>query len=483
MAIVASDPNLEQDNKDKEQQASTPAAIPSSNISTSAPVTGGQAKPTSSGRFTNIQQYINANKNYNQEGGGFAGKVGSNLTNQEQGLSNQVKDVSNQFQTQAETNRNQYDPDLMLKARNTPNQLTQDEQTRVKNMMGNNSAQYLNNTQGLQDTDVANKINTYQQNVGLAQNEKNLGGLLQNLYGGSGQYNTGKQLLDTAMLYGNPGQIQALQKTASGLSTDIGNQLSSAQQNAQDTLAKYGQEATDTGQHVSKDLQDAYGGIQGTLMQQLAKAQEQARKTQQDVGGQEATLQDYAQGKASQQQINDLANQLGLTSDQLNFAVNGPNLGAQVAALGSRPTVATNTVMYNSAGQPINDPMADFKAQQAYDQKLANLMSTIPADQARQRQSVLSGDLNKYFSAPNAPTDVSQIATPEQASQMAALYNLAGGTNTFSNANPLENYNPSQQFNLGNTFDKQSFINDLAAKYPGLIASLNGMLTSPKASQ
>lgn len=197
-------------------------------------------QPKGSGRFSNLKNYINANKDYNAAGGGISGKIqeqgSQRLSNIRQGIEaskNQVQNQSNQlrdtFGTQGEQLQQQafQDPNAILQ--NQP-QLDQFQKLRnggytgdIQNL-GNDNNKFAQNIQGLQ------------QQAQDAGTEQGRFGLLRSRFSQPG-YSTGQQRLDQLLLQATPGSARSLRsglqdmaQQATGLQTDLQGQVSSQQQ-------------------------------------------------------------------------------------------------------------------------------------------------------------------------------------------------------------------------------------------------------------
>lgn len=79
---------------------------------------------TSSGQFTNLKSYLDANSGYNQGSGGLAGQINSNLQNQSNQIGSGIQSAQNDFNTQAQKSTYQYDPTLVNNTLANPYQYT-----------------------------------------------------------------------------------------------------------------------------------------------------------------------------------------------------------------------------------------------------------------------------------------------------------------------------------------------------------------------
>lgn len=276
MAVVQSFNQDDKDNQQQQQATQTGAPIPLSGSAqgpssgqaqgSSAAPTYNPNSPTSSGRFTNLQNYINANSGYNAQGGGLAGQIQSNLAGQANNIQNAAGTASKQFQQSADSNRTPYDQAAVNAAIQNPSQYTQN-QSNLDSFNKLRDATYAPVSTNLQP--ALNQASQFQSTANLAGTEPGRYALLKNLYGGNNQYNQGQQKLDNLMLQGNPQQLGVLNQIpnlGANTSTNIQNQLN--QENALNT--QYTQEAADTQQKTRDALQNAITGF-GTTAQAAAQ--------------------------------------------------------------------------------------------------------------------------------------------------------------------------------------------------------------------
>lgn len=262
--------------------------------SSEAPTIGGGAKapgaPTSSGRFTNLQSYLDANAGYNKSGGGLAGQINSDLTNQGKDLGNKFTTEYGNSKDQANNQLVQNNSDLVNKATTNPSSLSDDEKSSFTKLR---DASYnpvdFNGTYN----NYMNQANNLQDLTNQAGSEAGRYSLLGNLYGKGGGYSQGQKKLDNLLLQNtaDPNQIAALnnlQQIPSSLKSNIetantnmstlntANQGLNAgvQKSTRDALGtaigdfgtKAGTQLTDAqSQYATKQqqLQDALAGFQG----------------------------------------------------------------------------------------------------------------------------------------------------------------------------------------------------------------------------
>lgn len=187
-------------------------------------------KPTSSGRFQNLNAYLNANKNFNAQGGGLAGQVNQNLTSRSNDLQKNFAQAQQDYQTTLNNARQRYDNNFvdntLKNPTGTPVQTGQNtgfvpvagntappaptglSDADVAKFQGMLNAQYTGPTSLDPNLDV--QASNFSQLAGNTGSEQGRFNLLQNLYN-KPTYSSGQRTLDNLMLQSNPQQIAALQ--------------------------------------------------------------------------------------------------------------------------------------------------------------------------------------------------------------------------------------------------------------------------------
>lgn len=256
MAVVQ---NFNIDDKEKQPEASTPTSFnapAAGNTPSQTPQTVNA--PTSSGRFTNIQKYLNANKGYNQNQGGLAGQIYSNMQDKAGTVQNQLGQSQQQFQQQADQGRTQYNDDVVKRAINDPNQFvgnTSDIQAFEKLR----DAQYRGPNELSNAPQIQEQANEFQSLSNLAQNEKDRPTLLRNLYGNPG-YTGGQTALDNLLLQTNQQQLGVL-GNLTGLSSQLGQSVQSGTEQAKSLAQQYAEEAQNVQNKVRGELGNAVTGV------------------------------------------------------------------------------------------------------------------------------------------------------------------------------------------------------------------------------
>lgn len=413
--------------------------------------TSGDTQNTSSGGFTNLKSYLNANSNYNG-GQGLSGEVNSNLQNQSSNINNNINNASNQFQTQTVNsvapvtqNYNSFESGtgngsdlnaIQNYAGNTQN-VQNTQNLEGASYTGPNSLNDLtgaNNGAALQ-SQVAN-YNGLVQNAGTAAGSANL---LQNLYGKQG-YNQGQQTLDSAFLQG------ANFAPAQAAGNQLGNAYNTASNNATAQGQAAGQQVQQYANNVSGQLNNAENNLYGGVNQAYnTNLQGQAAQ----VAAQQQALQNYNVGQGE-------ATGLGLTQGQnLYNSVNAGNVGNYVSAnnaYGVQDAATSNQLAQN----------------QALSNLLGGYATTGSQSNINNLNAANTGGLINYngaglnAAATQAGTDFNNQANPDVAlfnqgsQQEANLFGQTGGTGPDSIYSPqtasgiLSNYNnPFAQALLG----------------------------------
>jgi len=246
-----------------------------------------QSRPTSSGSFTNIQNYIKANQNSD---------LGSKLGGQLQGVSDKAKqDIAasgQNFNQAAEQGRQQFNSGMVNSAVNDPTNFAAQDPN-VAAFQKQLNAQYS----GPKDLQNFSQL---QGQVGQAKGLANLGGtesgrqsLLQNFFSNNGQYNRGQQTLDNLILQGSPQQNLGLQqaRTQAG---QAGQALGQTRQAAQGLAGQYGQEAQNTASQTNAALQGGQTGVVNPIQERLKQEQSIENDRQQT----EQHIRDLLNGQA-----------------------------------------------------------------------------------------------------------------------------------------------------------------------------------------
>lgn len=271
-------------------------------MSGAAPTSSGNAptntrQPQGSGRFSNLQKYIGANKSFDT-GSHISDKSNQQLSNIRQGIESQrnqvlgpngiAQNIQQKVGTQGEQLQNQafQDPNAVV---NNQDQLNEFQKLRIGGYSGDvqNLAANANQYNG--------DVNNLQQQAQNAGTEAGRFNLLQQRFANPG-YSRGQQRLDQLLLQSTPGSAQSLRSALSsnaqnansaqmGLQTDIGNTQSTLskiigdRQTAINNMLKYG---SDTGETPESDLnQRGYSDIEADLQNRMKNAPIDAEKMHQ----------------------------------------------------------------------------------------------------------------------------------------------------------------------------------------------------------
>lgn len=256
------------DPKDKDKNQNQPQFGAATGVS--SPIAPTTPQATSSGRFTNIQNYLNANK---PAGQALAQNIGGQIEQKGQGIRQELGTAQQQFQQQAAKGR-------LDRATVAPEaqQIVQRAgqpgfETDVDRFRRITSGQY----QGPKELEGAANLQSRGQEVeSLGRNLGTSGGrtqVLGQLYGGQG-YTGGQRRLDDLLISQNTNALQRARGLASGLGRTVQQQAGAAR-----GLAGYfGQEAAQVGSEAAQNLSSAQLSDETALTakQQKAFTDEQA---------------------------------------------------------------------------------------------------------------------------------------------------------------------------------------------------------------
>jgi len=253
----------------------------------STPASASAARtPSSSGSFTNLQSYLNVNKDQ-PLASDLSGKV-SDYGNQAQQNLTKSQDTFNQ---QVQSNTTKYNPELIQNAIKDPTTAANNQDT-YNQIEQQRNAQYkgpqsLNEVQGYNP-----ELGQYA--AGLVKqtgSEAGRNALLQQFYNKPG-YSSGQQKLDQLILQNAPNsreQFAQLQQTFGGLPAQYQTAQSQATQSAQQAQ----QDTQNTQQQAFKQLQDALSGRISNLDTAVTTAQktaaDRAKQVQTDLAAHKVT--------------------------------------------------------------------------------------------------------------------------------------------------------------------------------------------------
>jgi hypothetical protein len=297
--------NPNQVNTDPQADNNIMPAQPTSNSeqaftgASGAPKAPATAKPTSSGRFQNLNAYVKANKNFNKDGGGFAGQVATNVTSKANDLQRNFAQSKDDYNKALEASRQRYDAQLSKNvldnagkpAQNLANApaINPTENTNGGNpnsnvvsgqftgatdqpgtavdpaadetakFMAMRDAQYKGPMELDADYSLRGQAENFSHLTNGVNNETGRFNLLKQLYN-KPTYNSGQQTLDNLFLQGDKGQMARLQ----GAKVDAGRvnkDLASSRTAAEIAALGAAQEAQATRDHTRKDLSGAIEGF------------------------------------------------------------------------------------------------------------------------------------------------------------------------------------------------------------------------------
>lgn len=390
--------------------------------------------PSSSGSFTNLKSYLNANNN----GQNFSNQINSNLNNQGQQLQSNVNSASNAFNQQAQGVVNPLQTAYSTFNQNGGSNGDANAITNYTNASTDNanSVKNLENAsytgpKSLNDLTGANNgaalqgnINNYSTLANSTTTEPGRFSLLQNMFGGQG-YTQGQQTLDNVFI--NPSQISG--------SRSLANQTQNAYNQAANDASANGQNYTN---QVAGMAQGTVGGLNnavGSVGNQIQN-QYSTNMSQQDaqLAAQQAAL---ASGTIDQS----LANNLGLTNGQ---NVWNANLGQYVSAnTGYSAQDAATQAQYNQIAA-----LGNLLGNNANTNSAGTLsqFANAPATQ----QGILNYDQSGLANAIGA---ASQSYNSQISPQVAALEQNAQGYNNWANPSGYNLMNGMLPFGNGTTFD------------------------------
>lgn len=248
-------PDDEELKKQQEAQSGTPTNISgqSAVLSTEAPSKMGGAKD--SGSFTNLNQYLEANK---ENAGQMGTKIASDITGQGQATRAGIQDTSTEFNQLADQGTLAGLDKAPEEARNIVQQArtgaksAQIDQNQMSRFGEIANAQYKGPQDLTGTTKYANTAQQYEKAQQAAKNASSDEGrfnLLKDAYARP-TYSQGQQNLDNLLLTGNQGAKESIQSAATGLN-DLSGLWSGAQSNAAQ-LASQRQTATNAARESSR---------------------------------------------------------------------------------------------------------------------------------------------------------------------------------------------------------------------------------------
>jgi hypothetical protein len=291
------------DDKDKQkegQQDLTPPSVisgESANVSAS-PTAPGQQGPSNSGRFANLQNYINANKGYHAERGGLGGQIASNINKAGQNVQQNVGAANQQFTQESsaaaqpwkdesiqvnpaqpqpaqasqpvQAQATSAQPNILQRVQTDASALGRDEASKVK-AMRDASYQGPNSLLDLKGDKSLGALQVQAQNVSSmvnqAGNESGRFNLLRQMFNKQG-YGSGQQKLDNLIVQGQKDQLNTLQgsrKAAVDTNRNIDESQQAAQAQAQGLNSLADATKTQTRQAINQGALNAAGNVNKEL--------------------------------------------------------------------------------------------------------------------------------------------------------------------------------------------------------------------------
>lgn len=371
------------------------------------------AGPTQSGRFVNLQGYLNANAGQNF-GGQVAGKVQSTVDQANQAQS----DAGSQFTSRVDQNTVQADPNLVSQATQTPEQVTNDP-----DKMAAWQKQYNASYGGPQS--FADAQDLYKSSYGqveaaksAADASKSEGGRFSLLdrYFGRPTYNQGEKTLDNLLVQGDATAKPKFEQAQQG-AQQAENNFSGLQSRLTAYANNAAAQTQATREQAHNGIGSAINGMQTGLQDQLKNYQQQQK-------------QGYEQARTDLQNRRitpDEEKALGISGGTRLFGIDPSNY----LSVGSSPTLA-------SVAKP-----EDYSKYAALAQLAGTDNTFLPADQASQagtydpskaytfdksrytqdlgtRNAAYSNTLNGTMV--NVPTSGSPVSLPTALDQMKPFY-------------------------------------------------------------
>lgn len=276
------DPNLELQKK-KQQDGGAPSSV----VPPTAPsVSGGgqtqQQRPASSGNYTNLQQYLNAN-----QGSGFgtktAGKVGEEVT----GAQTAQDTAGSEFRNQVGQNTVNYDENLANQAKTDAsgvlgNEASKNAFEKMRSGTYGGPSQLTDLTD--QYTAAQGATQKGQQAADLTKSEQGQRTLLDRYYARP-TYTGGEKSLDQFLLQGDQAGQQGFKEQQSKAAN-----LGTGFQSLQDMLAQEANQGKATSQQTADKLQNEFLGDSGYLTGLNSQYQQRATQADQDINSRQTDL-------------------------------------------------------------------------------------------------------------------------------------------------------------------------------------------------
>lgn len=291
-------------------------------VGTAPGITGSATNaPTSSGHFTDLNKYLEANK-----GTDYTSNIAKNIQEQASQLQQGVQQSQQQLESQGNAEVNRLNS-AVTGQNSLINQITQDP---TKATTDQNAAEFQNLLNGNYNQNIGvqnqgalqNQAKDVQNAAAMTGSEAGRFQLLKNTFGNATpQYSQGQQKLDQLLMAGGAGQLQALGGQAGAIAQQSGKSLADLQNEAQhfqSTIQGLGKTAQSEAQSTLGAL--GTGGAAGTGLlgaEQNDLSTRLANLTTQRQSDYQNTLSALQSGKLSNVNAADLLKQGGLSNGQM----------------------------------------------------------------------------------------------------------------------------------------------------------------------
>lgn len=429
MAVLTPLSQNQDDEKEKMQAQSLSSGAPATIGVTAQP----QASPSTpgSGRFVNLQKYLDANKNTN-----LAGQLSNKLGQEAETTRSNIDQASQSFADQAKQNQAQWasSAGLTQTAVNNPHQILSNPQQLAQFYAARDAAyggpQSLGDLQGNQNlAALQSGVDKTKRAAELSGTERGRYDLLKETFQ-KPTYSSGQQKLDQLFLQRQPGQLTALQEATKNQAEQTSQRLEAAKAQTGALASDLGQQATQTQQQIRSQLEQG-------IKQQQAALQAKAEQTNRQRQSEWAALQNaLTRNELSDSQIR----ALGLGEDY-----------KQLQAMQQRALVfdtPQELVPAGTQGAEFHNPVVE------YDRSLRALRGF---------------NLSNFLRPDSYQARAETVATPEEAARMAAYAQLAAGAD-ISGADVLGSYGQDLAGSYSRTapsvaasFDRAAALNQLRA--------------------
>jgi hypothetical protein len=421
-------------------------------------------KQTGSG-FTNLNRVVQANQG-NKLGQAVAGGVQQNVQNVRSG----VQQAQTQFQQKAgenelgtEEQKNRRDA-LLGKAMNAPSELSDaDIQANQRFLSGRYTG-----PQGLENADILTGKAREAETLGsMAGTTAGRGALLTRFAGGQG-YTAGQNRLDNTLLGATAGaDLSRARRESMG----TGQQVLQAAQGAEGQAKQLGQQAQAFGTETGQKLNEATGGIQDTVNEQLTAAQEAESKR----AGSGAKIQEILRNAYN---TNDPAKAAAFLEEAANSGLVNPE---QIKKMKQELTFANAIKDTTAHGGMINDALgATWRTLQYLKNKSDKTpgewgrLHALEAQQgsldsiksqalsgSRTSSTILKNMLDRLNDQGAQNLTTQGLTNEQQRAQLNALSRLSGQSNVFSAEDPRFQAGSLAYDADKGAFDAESGINNL----------------------